>query len=127
MIDAHLLKTMPAAGAEQQPVLVYSPWFPREGDNGRFTLEVVAISEATITLEVFHKNTEDTGDGTAYGDATNILFDNKSGRTTQEWTGLKELVRFRYEVLPHSEAPDGTVGWVLFRLLRPVWFESVKA
>lgn len=122
MFDSQLLfcGSVPATG-----ILVYSPWFPRKGDSLRATAELVQVNGGTLKVEVFSKNTEDTGDGTNADAATNITLA-ATGRTTAEWTSgtatLKELVRYRFKV-------TGTVvsDWVLFRMLSPVWFDTVKA
>ena len=68
---------------------VFSPWFPRGGDGVRATLDVVKISGATIKVELFTKNSEDTGDGdnadTTAGTKQNISR-SSVGRTTEEWS-----------------------------------------
>lgn len=105
--------------ASSEPTMVYSPWFPRQGDNAIFTLDLVDAT-GTILVEVFSKNTEDTGDG---GSALTPNSGSKSspGRTSFELSGnLKELVRYRFTV-------SGSGNWVLFRMLPPVWFDTVDA
>jgi len=99
---------------------VYSPWFPRQGDNARFTLEVVAVSSATLKVEVFTKNSEDAGDGTIVSgvSATSTTVERK---VFEAEGGLEELVRYKFTVT------DAVTKWVLFRMLRPVWFDSVEA
>lgn len=126
MFDAQLLfcGSVPATG-----IMMYSPWFPRQADHLRATLEVVQINGATIEIMVFTKNTEDGGDGTNADSAvgpTNITA-NAVGRTTTEWyssgtIALKEMVRYRFEVTGAN-----VTDWVLFRMLAPVWFSAVKA
>lgn len=105
---------------------VYSPWFPRGGDYLRATLEVVAQSGGNnLTVRVFSKKAEDTGDGANAdnGDTTTIVR-NSAGRTTTEWQGksltpgLSELVRYKFSLA-------GSTGWSLFRMLDPVWFNAV--
>jgi hypothetical protein len=100
-------------------IAIFSPWFPRGGDNAYFTLEVVAISSAnmTVEVEVFHKTREDTGDGTQLGSAWDRT---AVGREAAEFTGLKEMVRFKYTFTSAS----GT-QWATFRMLQPVWFDTV--
>jgi len=126
MFDGQLLfpGSVPATG-----IKVYSPWFPRQADHLRATLEVVQINGATIKVELFTKNSEDVGDGSnadSGGSPTNISASG-TGRTTTEWystgtIGLKEMVRYRFTVTG-TEVSD----WVLFRMLAPVWFSGVKA
>jgi len=122
MFDAQLLfpGSVPGTG-----IMVYSPWFPRQGDSLRATAELVQVNGGTLKVEVFTKNTEDTGDGTNADAATNITLA-ATGRTTAEWisgtAALKELVRYRFKVTGALVS-----DWVLFRMLSPVWFNSVKA
>jgi hypothetical protein len=122
MFEAQMLfpGAVPATG-----IMVYGPWFSKQGDSLRATVDIAQVNGATLKVEVFSKNTEDTGDGTNADAATNIT-SGATGRTTAEWTSgtatLKELVRYRFKV-------TGAVvsDWVLFRMLSPVWFDSVKA
>jgi len=108
MFDAQLL----FPGAAGAALSFYSPWFPRQGDNLRVT--------------VFTKNNEDTGDGSDADAGTSIVA-SATGRSTAEWTsgtaGLKELVRYKYSV---QSTGTGATDWVLFRMLTPVWFNTVK-
>lgn len=104
---------------------IYSPWFPRQGDSLRATLEVVAIAGTgtSINVEVFTKNSEDAGDGTDAAAGTDINR-TSAGRETVEWLkSLEELVRYKYTV----DSTNDPAAWVLFRMLPPVWFDSVKA
>ena len=114
MFDAQLL-IRPA-----EDLAIFSPWFPRGGDTGAFTLEVVAISGATITVSVFTKSSETVGDGSNANAGVSLSL-TAVNRDTDVWTGtLNELVRYRYVV-------SGETGdWVLFRMLPPVWSDSVK-
>lgn len=110
MIDARLLM----AGSA-----VYTPWVPRGGDNLRATLDVVDLgTSGEITVSVWTKNSEDTGDGSDANGSVSITR-SSVGRTTQEWEGdAKEWVRYKIVV-------NG--NWVLFRMLEPVWFDTVDA
>jgi len=98
---------------------VYSPWFPRQADNLRATAELAATSGGVLTVKVFHKNTEDTGDGSEYVGTSISL--SSTGRDDAEFTGLKEMVRYQFT------CGDATGDWVLFRMLPPVWFDTVDA
>lgn len=118
MFDAQLLHAAASDTTE-----VYSPWFGRGSDNARFTLDLVDLdSGSKITVEVYHKNADETGDGTLYSGTS--IAENGKGRSTEEWTGLREMVRYKFTV--QSELPD-TASWVLFRMLPPVWFDTVDA
>lgn len=123
MIELETLATYdPLAGGGIYQV--FSPWIPRGGDNARFTFEVAAISNAKLTVYVYHKNAEETGNG-AVAAITNFSFVNTTGIDTKEWLGLKELVRFLLIVECDDEQSE--VGWVSFRFLNCVWFEGLKA
>jgi hypothetical protein len=51
---------------------VLSPWFPRQGNSVRMTLDVTQINAATIEVRVFTKNSEDAGDGADADAGTSI-------------------------------------------------------
>ena len=123
MFDAQLLLTKSSSYS------VFSPWFPRGGDNLRVTLERVAAAASAdeIGLAVVTKNVEDSGDGTVVAGSITVA----SGSTTDavqangEWNGLvKELVRYKFTVKGASNAAG---NWLLFRVLSPVWYNSVDA
>lgn len=108
-------------------VVIYSPWFPRQGDYLRATAEIVAISgtNANLEIEVFTKKSEDTTNGIDADTGTSISA-NGAGRGTAEWgpagsNGISELVRYRFT------ASGNPGSWVLFRMLPPVWFDAVKS
>jgi len=116
MFNAQLL-----FGSSTTSLKVYSPWFPRQGDYLRATAEVVALSATsgvTLVVKVFTKNKEDTGDGTA---VTGSISLSAAERGDQEFTSLKELVRYEFD------AQCSASNWLLFRMLAPVWFDAVKA
>lgn len=118
MIDATLLF---------KGTTVFSPWFPRQADLLRVTAECVAVLGATITIELYTKKSEDTGDGDPVDDGVSIVLD-AQGRETAEWktvaeeVGVEQLLRFRYEVTGSED-----YEWVLFRLLPAVWFDALAA
>ena len=122
MFDAQLL----FPGAAGAALSFYSPWVPRGGDNLRATVDVVGRVSSQLTVRVFTKNLEDTGDGTDADVGTSIVA-SATGRATAEWTSgtaaLKELVRYKYTV---QSTGTGATDWVLFRMLAPVWFDTVK-
>lgn len=101
---------------------VFSPWMARGGDNAIFTADVAGLDGVDSWLEVtaFTKNTEDPGDGTAL--VTGIKGDS-IGRTNVEYLGLKELVRYQFQV--NERSGDGSRS--LFRMLTPVWFNDLDA
>jgi hypothetical protein len=116
MFDAQTLLS------DGNPVIAFSPWMPRGGDNLRCLVDVLAIVDTgggtgTLTVDLFHKNADDEGDGTANGSAITMT---TTGRNPiKEWTAIKELVRFRFTF----DTSMGT-GWVTFRVLPPSWFDT---
>lgn len=106
---------------------VYSPWFECHGDNVRAVLEVIALSSTQqLSVGLFTKDAEDTGDGTVV-DATVRIDASAAGRRIQEWgsltgIGLKELVRYRF--FPFGGSGSSSV---LFRMLSPVWFDTIRS
>ncbi|MCB9915617.1 MAG: hypothetical protein H6828_10785 [Planctomycetes bacterium] len=88
---------------------------PRGGDYMLATVELIA-GNGSITVNVHTKNREDTGNGTA---VSGSLSPSGVGRDTDEFTSLKELVRYEFV------AGGTTSQWVLFRMLEPVWFDAV--
>lgn len=97
---------------------VFSPWFDRGGDHLRATVDVVALQGATLTVKVFTKNREDTGDGVEVEGVS--IVSTTVGRSAAEWDGLEELVRYEFTV------GTASANWVLFRMLDPVWFDAVS-
>lgn len=97
---------------------VYNPWFNRGGDYLRTTLDPVGLQGATLTVKVLITNRQDSGDGVEI-EGTSIV-GTTVGRSTAEWGGLEELVRYEFTV--------GTASgnWALFRMLDPVWFDGVS-
>jgi hypothetical protein len=108
---------------EGESLEVYSPWFGRGGDHARFTVDIVQVIAATLQIEVLTKNSETAGDG-----GTTLVLSSlftSFGQYEIDPTvanSTLELVRYKFKVVS-----TGTeVGSVLFRMLPPVWFDSVK-
>ena len=81
-------------------------------------------SPTGLLVEVWTKATTEAGDGTgpATNTASSTTFGSTStpGRYTATYLGLNQLVRFKFK-------PGTTDGkWVMFRILPPSWFDSVK-
>lgn len=116
MIDGQLLYT-----DANTTTSVYGPWFPRPADNAIFLLEIIArhISSGDLTMEILHKNSEDTGTPAT---AKASIVQGAVGRHATTVTGLKELVRFKFIM----ESSDDNDAWALFRALQPEWYDSVK-
>lgn len=109
---------------------VYSPWMSRGGDYLQATLNIVAIGGSpTLTVEVFTKNSEDSGDGESSGSQS--ITGTAVGVSSATWRSgaggggssnatLEELVRYRFTI-------SGSAGdWVAFRMVSPVWFDAVQ-
>ena len=107
---------------------VYSPWMPRGGDYIIATAELIALeASAQLDVKLFTKDLDDPGEGAQVNSAIKISISVAGRRDSEEWgfdgtTGLKELVRYRYECRAATAA-----GSVLFRMLSPVWFDAVDA
>lgn len=98
---------------------VASPWFTKGADNAYFLFELLdKTTNGTMTIYVVHKNAEDSGNG----DALTSITLSSVGRTHVLATGLKELVRFGFDV-GGSSASD----WCNFRVLGSVWFDTGAA
>lgn len=123
MIDAKLLATYDLDGGGG-PLDVYSVWMPRKADNVRFTVEVVANYRTELAATLWERNYDETGDGATAGVA--VGFNQTMGRETLEKLGCKDLVRFQFRLNRGEDLLDTEIGWVLLRVLQPVWFESVK-
>jgi hypothetical protein len=102
---------------------VYSPWFPKGGDNAEFTIDMVEIdnpNNITFGVEVLTKNSEDTGNGSVIA---SVSITTATGLTQFSLTAestVKELVRYRYAPDEDSNSPR---AWWLFRMLAPVWYD----
>lgn len=117
MIDGQLL---------MRGTTVYSPWFPRQADRLIVTAELIAVEGATLSIALYTKNKDETGDGSDVDTDTTISL-SSTGFGTAEWkteaamTGVEQLLRFRYAV---TGAAAG--DWALFRLLPAAWFDAIE-
>jgi len=108
----------------QSTTRVFSPWFPRQGDDFKPTVEVIDIKRTAgdFKVHVFTKSSETTGNGTN-ADATLSLSLQAAGTDSAIWQGkVNELVRYQFDL-----STMGSGDWVLFRMLDPVWYDAVKA
>jgi hypothetical protein len=121
MLDAKVLATVLDEGL---PVEVWGVWIPRRGDNAIFSMEVVYNYGTMVTAELFMKDYDDAGDGSATGQS--FAFDVATGRQSITQLGAKELVRVKMTLNRGDGLSVDDVGVILFRFLEPVWFESVK-
>ena len=110
----------------ENPTEVWTPWVPRQGDAMTSTAELIAFSgeDANLTFDVYHKNSEDTGNGAAATTTGANAFGTPIGSipatTNFRTTGLKEIVRYRI-TLQYTGETSGAVVYAHFRLLNPSW------
>lgn len=107
---------------------VFSPWFPRGGDYGIFTLDLVAFSSSDgnfkFSVQLVQKNSSVTGNGANVGTAIDRLGNAGPGRSAGDITaGFEELVRYKFTL--HFPSTGTGVNWVVFRMLAPVWYDKV--
>ena len=99
---------------------VFGPWMPRQADNIIIYLEGVSRSTgATLTAQLFHKDSETTGPGSAV--SPDKATSTSSGVTSASYEGLKEFVRYQFSV-----SSKGDDDYVSFRMLPAEWFDSVN-
>jgi hypothetical protein len=120
--------------------VVYSDWFPRQGDDMILRVELIDQSSSGTSLDVdvavFTKNTEDTGDGAAVTAASpsinSVTMEAVSSPADQaaliktiyvqsDANGLKELVRVK------CSASNGNAGdWLELRIHAPIFFNGAE-
>lgn len=135
MFDAQTL-TVRGVSTTTVTTTVFSPWFPRGGDYGLFTLEVIKFSDgsasSSLKVEMTHKNSSDPGNGddigssanTINGDATTLRVTKNMDTNVSLFTGFKELVRYKFTFTRTSSTTDVSY-WAMFRMLPPVWYDRV--
>lgn len=105
---------------DQSSRSVFSEWTKRGGDYGTFTVDLITAFAAKITVEVYHKNAEDTGPGSLKAAVvTNLTTVGvKEGVTIGP---LQEMVRYKITVTSDN---SGSTGAILYRILTPTWFDA---
>lgn len=114
---------------------LYSPWFPRGGDFGLFTIEATSMGGTSLTLTavLVHKNASDPGDGAPVDGNITDLKRSAVGRETIDFYngrvnsgtpfgGFKELVRYKFTL---SGGATSTTSWATFRMLPTTWYDKV--
>jgi hypothetical protein len=104
-----------------EEVSVFTDWIPRGGDRAVFTAELVTVIDAELTVEVFHKNGEETGPGTSAG--TVVSSTSTLGLHPAEIGSLKEMVRYKITVAGTNAS---ALGAILYRLHPPTWFDVAR-
>jgi hypothetical protein len=99
--------------------VVYTPWFARQGDDITSVFEVIAITpnnQAKLEVELFHKNTNETGQGSSAGTGSSLTAVDVASFHNDT---LKMLLRYKV-TLTHGTSPDTDhVFFCHFRILEP--------
>jgi hypothetical protein len=102
----------------------YTEWFHRGGSYAYFLAQIILISTADVTIDIYHKNAEESGPGTfkesfSAGAYTTVGIKEKLS------SGLRELVRLKFTVT----VTGGGQGpaWTRIRMLPPVFFDKAPA
>jgi hypothetical protein len=106
---------------------IYSPWVVRGADNVRATLNVISVNSLTLTVRLFSRPLDASGDGTEV-DSTRTIVSTVAGKRLQEWgvltgNGLNEVVRYQFS----TGSVVSPSAFVLFRMLQPVWFDTIRS
>ena len=99
--------------------VVYSPWFARQGDGITSVFEVIAINpddDAKLEVQLFHKNTDETGEGSGIGAGTSLT---SVDVATLKDSALKQLLRYQVTLTDGPNASVDQLFYCHFRLLQP--------
>jgi hypothetical protein len=119
-------------GTNSYPTTMYTPWFARGGDEGVFTMEVLALSQymastsdAQIKMTIETKKADEGDSGADPVGNTYITAQNDGGSvpvtvTVNSSAGLLELVRLKIE-LSETESDTTTMVFSVARVLAPQW------
>lgn len=107
---------------------VFSPWIERKGDNLRAMLDVVSVDRTILTIRLFTKRDYGVGSGTEV-DMTRTITISSVGRLLQEWgpttgVGLRTWVRYKFTTTNNPPNPTTSPN-IVFRMLSPIWFDTV--
>jgi len=112
---------------------VFTPWFPRQADYAVFAYEIILKdASASIAVAVYHKDSEDSGPGsaltadfnamnTAAGSSTTV-FSLDTATADSSGVELKELVRFRI-----TSENEGTPLPLHYRFFETTWYNRGEA
>ncbi len=75
---------------------VLGPWMARQGDYLRVTGDLIAKKNSNLEIRVLHKNNDEEGNGTDANASIKVSISSAGARDTEEWTDLKELVRYKF-------------------------------
>ena len=103
---------------------VSTPWIARQGDAVTSSFEVTAMvsADTKISVTLYHRDSVDTGTGSANGSANITSTEFQSGTTVKSFrsSGCKQLVRYEVELEYTGSSSDATV-WSNVRVLQPSW------
>jgi len=116
------------------PSTAYTPWIPRGGDVGHFTVDVSQLSPSRtdgmgsdstpqLTMTVQTKNYDEADSSAAEPASTTT----STGVATLEASGLKELVRLKFTLTDATSPTEvARVYCACFRALRPSWERNLE-
>ena len=121
-----------SGGIQKLPTVVYSPWFPRQGDEGHFPVDVLSISaigdngasaasEPALEVTVEHKDSEEADSAAASGATSEICV---VGQLVLTQSGLKELVRLKFNLYDKAATVFIRTYQATFRMLNPSWLTN---
>jgi GMP synthase PP-ATPase subunit len=99
----------------------HSPWFDRRGDKAVFGCRALAVSGAKLDFRVTVQTKDLAGTDADTSEVVQLPRIDAVGTVADEGSGLRELVRYRYDV--GSDPPTGD-EWVHFEMLDPQWCEN---
>jgi hypothetical protein len=108
-------------GAEGTTVL-FTEWFDRQQTNAVMTYEVVQlIGTPTLTVDVYHKNRDEVGNGAQ----VSVSWTTSNGMTYGDAENLEEMIRFKVSLeATASLAAGAAIEAAFLRILMPTWFDS---
>jgi hypothetical protein len=106
---------------------VYSPWIDKQADNIRATVDVLAVIQTKLVIQLFTKSEHAAGSGIEV-DSTRTITTSTVERRLQEWgsatdNGLRGLIRFQFTA--SVTLSSGVSNYIMFRMLKSVWFDTV--
>ena len=96
--------------------VVYTPWFPRQGNDCTSVLDIIAISgDARVDVDMETKNSDQID--SAAGSMGSVS--DKTASTSFSCTNAKELCRYKITVKYYTTGTS--IVYAHFRMLAPSW------
>jgi len=95
-------------------ITVYTAWSPRRGNNATFPIDAVAVSNATLTATIQHRQIDATD--ASITDLGTTVSATTAGIATARNTDLKELWRYKLAITGTND-----YDWIHFKLPQPQW------